>query len=190
MKIAMTKTVELLSGERLIAGAQYEVSDTVGNTYISRGLAVAGTDATPSKVPTPGYLPRGAVGLVGTAPDAPDVVLTAAQLAQLGAAAPVTDAPAVLDSSNAAALNGQAVNLAAGGTMTVADSAWALLPQGLAINVGQSGTATLAFSGTATKENASGVSAASVTLAASGVYALLRSPSGSPKFRLSGGASL
>lgn len=102
---------------------------------------------------------------------------------------PVT-APAVLDASTAAQVNGLPLNLAAGATLTVNDSAWSGLPSGVWINVGQSGSATLAFSGTATKENASGTSATSVTLAASGVYALLPSPTGSPYFRLSGGASV
>ena len=98
------------------------------------------------------------------------------------------NAPATLNASNAG-LSGT-VNLAAAGTMTVHDGAWALLPAGLVIQVAQSGSATLAFSGTATKENASGTSASSVTLAASGVYALTQSPTGAAKFRLSGGAAL
>lgn len=99
-------------------------------------------------------------------------------------------APATLDATTAAALNGKSVDIASGATMTVGDTAWAALSGGLVINVGQSGPATLAFSGTATKENSSGTSATSVTLAASGVYALMQSPTGSPKFRLSGGATL
>ena len=102
----------------------------------------------------------------------------------------IVAAPATLDASNVATYNGGNVSLAAAGTLTVSDAAWAGLTGGLTINVGQGGSATLAFSGTATKENASGSSASSVTLAASGVYVLLQSPTGTPKFRLSGGASL
>lgn len=100
------------------------------------------------------------------------------------------NAPTTLNASTAAAYNGATLSLAAAATLTVHDGAWALLPAGIVILVGQSGTATLAFSGTATKENASGTSATSVTLDASGVYALVQSPTGSPKFRLTGGASL
>lgn len=192
MKIAMTKTVELPKGERLVAGAQYEVSDAVGNAYVADGRAVVATDPPAAARPTPDYLPRGAAKVVGAAPDAPDTVLTAAQLQALagGSSGASLPAPATLDSSNASTYNGQSVDLPAGATLTVDGSAWAALPGGLTINVGQGGTATLAFSGSATKENASGTSTASVTLAASGVYVLLRSPSGTPKFRLSGGASL
>jgi len=102
----------------------------------------------------------------------------------------IVAAPSTLDGSNVATYNGAQVSLAAGGTMTVSDAAWAGLTGALTIHVGQSGTATLAFSGTATKENSSGSSATSVTLAASGVYVLLQSPTGTPKFRLTGGASL
>lgn len=112
--------------------------------------------------------------------------LTAANLSAL----PYVTAPATLSSANILAYNGAAVSLAAAATLTVADTAWAGLAAGLTIQVGQSGTATLAFSGTAVKENASGTSASNVTLLAAGVYALLQSPTGSPNFRLMGGASL
>jgi len=99
-------------------------------------------------------------------------------------------APATLDGSNVATYNGQTVNLASGGTLTVSDAAWAGLTGGLTINVGQSAAATLAFTGTATKENSAGVANTSVTLAASGIYVLVQSPTGTPRFRLSGGATL
>lgn len=79
MKIAMTKTVELPSGERLVQGTQYEVSDAVGNAYIAAGAAIAASSGAITPLPTPGYLPRGAGKLIGLAPDAPDVVLDAAQ---------------------------------------------------------------------------------------------------------------
>lgn len=79
MKIAMTKTVELPSGERLVQGTQYEVSDDVGNAYIAAGAAIAASSGAIAPLPTPGYLPRGAGKLIGLAPDAPDVVLDAAQ---------------------------------------------------------------------------------------------------------------
>lgn len=102
----------------------------------------------------------------------------------------IVAAPATLDASNVATYNGQSVSLAAAATLTVSDAAWAGLTGGLTINVGQSGSATLAFSGTATKENSAGTSASSVTLSASGIYVLLQSPTGTPKFRLSGSASL
>lgn len=100
------------------------------------------------------------------------------------------NAPATIDASNAASVNGATMTLAAGATLTVDAAAWAALTAGIIINVGQSGSATLAFSGGAVKENSSGTSSSSVTLSASGVYALVKSPSGSAKFRLSGGASL
>lgn len=116
--------------------------------------------------------------------------LTAAAAQSLVSGAPIVAAPATLDGSNVATYNGAQVSLAAAGTLTVSDAAWAGLAGGLTIHVGQGGTATLAFSGTATKENSSGSSATSVTLAASGVYVLLQSPTGTPKFRLTGGASL
>ena len=99
-------------------------------------------------------------------------------------------APATLNATTGAENNGKTLSLAAGATLTVHVGAWSLLSAGIVIQVGQGGSATLAFSGTATKENASGTSASSVTLAASGVYALTQSPSGSPKFRLTGGAAL
>lgn len=101
-----------------------------------------------------------------------------------------TNAPSVLDATTASANNGKTIILAAGATMTVNDGAWALLTAGVTIQVGQTGNATLAFSGTAVKENAAGTSASSVVLAACGVYVLTQSPSGSPKFRLSGGSSI
>ena len=97
-------------------------------------------------------------------------------------------APATLDSAGAA-YNGATLHLAAAGTLTVAAGALAVLGAGVSIIVGQSGSATLAFSGGATKENSSGTSSSSVTLVASGVYALLPSPNGSDEWRLSGGAS-
>ena len=97
-------------------------------------------------------------------------------------------APSTLDGSSAA-YNAGTLNLAAAGTLTVAAGAMAVLPAGVSILVGQSGAATLAFSGGATKENSIGASGASVTLLAAGVYALLPSPSGSDKWRLTGGAS-
>lgn len=97
-------------------------------------------------------------------------------------------APATLDSGGAA-YNGATLHLAAAGTLTVAAGALAVLGGGVAIIVGQSGSATLAFSGGATKENSSGTSSSSVTLLAAGVYALLPSPGGSDKWRLTGGAS-
>lgn len=100
------------------------------------------------------------------------------------------NAPATLDGTNGDRYNGRTVALAAGATLTVTDAAWSLLGAGVVILVAQSGAATLAFSGTATKENATGTSAANVTLVASGMYTLTQSPGGSPKFRLAGGASL
>lgn len=113
-------------------------------------------------------------------------------LALAGGAAPsgTVAAPAALNSGNAATYNGATLSLAAGGTLTVDGGAWAALSAGLVILVGQGGTATLAFSGSAVKENSSGTSATSVSLAAAGVYALTPSPTGSPVFRLSGGAAL
>jgi len=98
--------------------------------------------------------------------------------------------PATITSANAAQVNGNTLNLAAGSTLTIDSSAWPFLSLGLILQVAQTGTATLAFSGTATKENAAGVSAASVTLAASGEYVLTQSPTGSAVFRLSGGGSI
>lgn len=115
---------------------------------------------------------------------APQVTALQAVVSEYG------NAPATLNATTAAAYNGATMSLAAAATLTVHDGAWDLLSAGVVIQVGQGGSATLAFSGTATKENASGTSASSVTLAACGVYALTQSPSGSPKFRLSGGASL
>ena len=117
--------------------------------------------------------------------------LTPAQAVAAGAGVSTfVTAPATLSATNAATYNGATVSLAAGGTLTVADTAWSLLGAGLIIQVGQSGSATLAFSGTAVKENNSGTSSSSVTLSACGVYALTQSSTGSPNFRLTGGAAL
>lgn len=99
-------------------------------------------------------------------------------------------APSAIDDTNASSLNGIPMYLASGNTLTVSGLAWPSLTAGLVIQVGQSGSATLAFDGTAVKENASGTSATSVTLAACGSYALYQSPSGAGKFRLTGGAPL
>lgn len=98
-------------------------------------------------------------------------------------------APATLDGTSAT-YNGATLHISAAGTLTVAAGALAVLGGGVTIIVGRSGSATLAFSGGATKENSSGTSASSVTLAASGVYALLPSPGGADQWRLSGGGSL
>jgi hypothetical protein len=125
------------------------------------------------------------------AKDIPSASLTASQVAATQAlVSEYGNAPATLNASTGAENNGRTLSLAAGATLTVHDGAWSLLSAGIVIQVGQGGTATLAFSGTATKENGSGTSATSVTLAACGVYALTQSPSGSPKFRLTGGAAL
>ena len=120
------------------------------------------------------------------------------QIANPAAAIPVyltnpagaSPAPAVINSSNATTYNNSTVNVASGSTLTIDGSAWAGLTLGLAIQVGQPGSATLAWSGSAIKENASGTSGASYTLVASGIYVLTQSPTGTPIFRLVGGASL
>lgn len=98
-------------------------------------------------------------------------------------------APSTLDGTSAT-YNGMTLHLAAGATLTIDTGALDVLPAGVAVIVGQSGSATLAFSGAAVKENASGTSATSVTLAASGVYKLTPSPGGADKWRLTGGASI
>lgn len=146
----------------------------VGGVFVPAGMAVYGLSASEAALAA-----QGGDGLVIPDPDAVQ-----------GGGNPLVAAPATLDASNVATYNGQSVSLAAGATLTVHDGAWAGLDGGLTIQVGQSGSATLAFSGTATKENASGTSASSVTLSASGVYVITKSPSGTPKLRLSGGASL
>jgi hypothetical protein len=97
-------------------------------------------------------------------------------------------APAAINAANAETFNATTVIVQAGSTLTIDSGAWAALGAGLNIQVGQSGSATLAFTGGAVKENASGTSAANVTLSAAGVYALTQSPSGSAAFRLVGGA--
>ena len=133
----------------------------------------------------------GAASYATVRDEPPANAFTAAQVAGLqGVVSGYGNAPATLNATTAAAYNGATLSLAAAATLTVHDGAWDLLSAGVVIQVGQGGSATLAFSGTATKENASGTSASSVTLAASGVYALTQSPSGSPKFRLTGGAAL
>ena len=116
------------------------------------------------------------------------VVGTAPALTMVPAAS--SAAPAAITSANAAQVNGSTLSLAAGATLTLDAGAWPSLGAGLTIQVGQSGSATLAFSGGAVKENSSGTSGSSVTLLASGSYALTQSPTGSPAFRLVGGASL
>ena len=132
--------------------------------------------------------PTGALQAAGqTFGQALTVAQAAAAVAGVSA---MVAAPATLDSTNAATYAGATVSLAAAATITVAGTAWAGLDAGLIIQVGQSGSATLAFSASAVKENASGTSGASVTLSASGVYVLTKSPSGTPIFRLTGGASL
>jgi len=117
--------------------------------------------------------------------------MTPAQSAAVIAGVSVmTAAPATLDSTNVATYAGATVSLAAAATLTVAGTAWAGLDAGLIIQVRQSGSASLAFSNPAVKENSSGTSGSTVTLAASGVYVLTKSPSGTPIFRLTGGSSL
>lgn len=96
----------------------------------------------------------------------------------------------MLDDVTTVDYNGITVSLASGATLTVTETAWPFLSSGLVIKVGQSAPATLAFSGGATKENASGTSAESVSLVACGTYTLTQSPSGAPIFHLHGGAAL
>lgn len=96
-------------------------------------------------------------------------------------------APASL-SSTSGGYNAAQVDVASGSTLTIAAGAAAVLGEGITLRVGQSASATLAFSGGATKQNASGISATSVTLAACGIYALIPGDA-ADTWRLTGGAS-
>lgn len=161
-----------------------------GNTSISTALGgkVSNLGVFATVAALPASPTNGSTALVGSASPYTIYAYNGSSWAPSSNATLV--APATLNSTNAGYYNGQNVTLAAGATMTIDITAYPLIAQGVTVFNGQSGTSTIAFSGGALKENAAGTSAANVTLGACGVYVITQSPTGSPNFRLVGGASL
>lgn len=182
---------------RLVADGK-ATRDTTGafKWPLAKDCSVLGpyTDVATLEAAYPAANNQNCLGLVGSSAPYTVVTPSGGSWSASGYTPPDTtaiSAPASLNSSNIGTyIGGRPVLVAAASTLEVHDSAYNTMTDAVVLHIAAGGDASLAFTGSATKENASGVSNTTVALAASGVYALIKSQGGYGYFRLTGGASL